>query len=45
VAVTASVMKEDREKGLMAGFDGYISKPIDVAALRLQVDQLLLKGS
>jgi two-component system cell cycle response regulator DivK len=45
VAVTANVMKEDREKGLRAGFDAYISKPIDAAALRLQVDQLLLKGS
>ena len=45
VAVTANVMKEDREKGLRAGFDAYIGKPIDAAALRLQVDQLLLKGS
>jgi len=44
VAVTANVMKEDREKGLRAGFDAYVGKPIDVAALRLQVDQLLLKG-
>lgn len=40
-AVTANAMKEDREKGMKAGFDAYISKPIDVAALRLQVDQLL----
>ena len=45
VAVTANVMKEDREKGLKAGFDAYIGKPIDAAALRLQVEQLLLKGS
>ena len=45
VAVTANVMKEDREKGLRAGFDAYIGKPIDAAALRLQVDQLLLKES
>lgn len=44
VAVTANAMKEDREKGLRAGFDAYISKPIDAAALRLLVDQLLLKG-
>jgi two-component system cell cycle response regulator DivK len=45
VAVTANAMKEDREKGLRAGFNAYISKPIDAAALRLQVAQLLLKGS
>ena len=45
VAVTANAMKEDREKGLRAGFDAYISKPIDAAALRQQVDQLLRKGS
>jgi CheY-like chemotaxis protein len=40
-AVTANAMKEDREKGLRAGFDAYISKPIDVVALRLQVDEML----
>jgi CheY-like chemotaxis protein len=45
VAVTANAMKEDREKGLRAGFDAYISKPVDAAAIRSQVDQLLLKGS
>ena len=45
VALTANVMKEDREKGLRAGFDAYIGKPIDAAALRLQVAELLLKGS
>ncbi|HXX72998.1 MAG TPA: response regulator [Candidatus Acidoferrales bacterium] len=44
VAVTANAMKEDREKSLRAGFNAYISKPIDAAALRLLVDQLLLKG-
>ncbi len=41
VAVTANAMKEDREKGLKAGFDAYISKPIDIAALRAQVEELL----
>ena len=30
VAVTASVMKEDRERFERAGFDGFITKPIDV---------------
>jgi len=41
VAVTANAMKEDREKGAKAGFDAYISKPIDVAGLRTQVAELL----
>jgi CheY-like chemotaxis protein len=41
VAVTANAMKEDREKGAKAGFDAYISKPIDVAGLRSQVEEIL----
>lgn len=33
VAVTAYAMKEDRERMLNAGFNGYVSKPIEPAAL------------
>jgi CheY-like chemotaxis protein len=33
VAVTAYAMKGDRETFLAAGFDGYISKPIDTRQL------------
>jgi two-component system cell cycle response regulator DivK len=37
VALTAFAMREDRARMLAAGFDGYISKPID---LRLFLDEV-----
>jgi len=41
VAVTAFAMKGDRERLLDAGFDGYISKPIDVATFVSEFKPLL----
>ena len=32
VAITAYAMRGDRERVLQAGFDGYISKPIEIDA-------------
>jgi len=37
VAMTASVMKEDRERFDTAGFDGFITKPIDVKSFPEQI--------
>lgn len=44
VAMTANVMKKDRENVLNAGCDGYISKPIDIDELPGQVENFL-KGT
>ena len=41
VAVTAFAMEGDREKGMAAGFTAYLTKPVRVALLRQQVQQLL----
>lgn len=41
VAITANVMKGDRERTLSAGCDGYIEKPIDVDKFIDQVDRFI----
>jgi two-component system, cell cycle response regulator DivK len=42
VAITANVMKGDRERTLHAGCDGYIEKPIDVDRFIDQLEKFLL---
>ncbi len=41
VAVTANVMRGDRERSLQAGCDGYIQKPIDIDNLSMQIERFL----
>ena len=41
IAMTANVMKKDRENVFQAGCDGYISKPIDIDELPGQIENFL----
>ncbi len=41
VAFTAHAMKGDREKAIIAGFEGYISKPVDIRDLPVQVKSFI----
>jgi two-component system cell cycle response regulator DivK len=44
VALTASVMANDRERFDKAGFDGFIAKPIDVKTFAQDVAALIARG-
>jgi CheY-like chemotaxis protein len=41
LAFTAFAMHDDRQKALAAGFDGYVTKPINASDLRKQIESLL----
>jgi two-component system cell cycle response regulator DivK len=44
IAVTANVMRGDREKSLEAGCDGYIQKPIDIDTLSQQIERFTTRS-
>ena len=44
LAITANVMRGDREKTLEAGCDGYIQKPIDIDQLVNEVGNVLARS-
>jgi len=45
LALTANVMRGDREKTLEAGCDGYIQKPIDIDELTRMIERHLARST
>ena len=45
IAMTANVMRGDRERSLEAGCDGYIQKPIDIDILTQQVERFIKRNT
>lgn len=41
LALTASAMQGDRDRAIAQGFTGYITKPVNLKALRREVESLL----
>ena len=45
LALTANVMRGDKEKTLEAGCDGYIQKPLDIDQLTREIEKFLSRRS
>lgn len=44
IAVTASVMEQDRRKILAAGFDAFVSKPVNISELLDTLEKLFVRN-
>ncbi|MFN0162368.1 MAG: response regulator [Burkholderiales bacterium] len=44
IAVTASVMDQDRRQIIEAGFDGFVSKPVNLKELMAAVEKSIAEG-
>ena len=45
LALTANVMRGDKEKSLEAGCDGYIQKPLDIDQLLNEIERFLARSA
>jgi len=45
LALTANVMRGDKEKTLEAGCDGYIQKPLDIDQLLKEIERVLARSA
>ena len=45
LALTANVMRGDKEKSLEAGCDGYIQKPLDIDQLLKEIERFLARSA
>jgi CheY-like chemotaxis protein len=42
IALTAYAMKEEQERFMKDGFDGYISKPVEIEKLVEEIERVIL---
>ena len=45
LAISANAMPKDIERGLKAGFDAYLTKPLDLSVFFAELDKHLVKGN
>jgi CheY-like chemotaxis protein len=45
IALTASAMQGDQEKALVAGFTAYLTKPVALRHLRVEIKRILQSGA